>query len=29
VLVLTSQIGKEAVALDVRRVREAVPRVRP
>ena len=28
-LVLTFQVGREAFALDVRRVREAVPRVRP
>jgi hypothetical protein len=28
VLVLTSQVGREALALEVRRVRPAVPRVR-
>ena len=27
--VLTSQVGREAFALDIRRVREVVPRVRP
>jgi hypothetical protein len=26
---LTFQVGREAFALDIRRVREAVPRVRP
>ena len=29
VLALTSQVGREALALGARRVREAVPRVRP
>jgi hypothetical protein len=28
-LALTSQVGREALALGTRRVREAVPRVRP
>ena len=28
-LVLTFQVGREAFALDLRRVREVVPRVRP
>ena len=28
-LVLTFQAGREAFALDIRRVREVVPRVRP
>jgi hypothetical protein len=29
VLVLTFQVGREALALGARRVHEAVPRVRP
>jgi chemotaxis signal transduction protein len=28
-LILTFQVGNEAFALDIRRVREVVPRVRP